>query len=92
MALKKIKVNPDKKNQEFKPFEIEVKDPTMQERCIMNDKVMDTSIDKNFSFWVEIIKENTSFKDDELNLYSLQEIVGMANAIIESANKKKLKK
>ena len=64
----------------------------MQQRTELNDKLMDQSVPQNFTFWIGIIKENTTYSDDELNEYSLDELVAMASAIIESANKKKLKK
>ena len=53
---------------------------------------MDQDQKQNFSFWLKIIRTNTRYTDDELNQYSLEELVGMSTAIIESANKKKLKK
>ena len=91
--MKKIKVVSDKEQgHSFKAFEIEVKELNLEERAELNDKVMDSTIKQNFSFWVSIIKENTEYSDEELNKYSLQELVAMSTAIIENVNKKKLKK
>ena len=87
----KLKVKPNA-NQDFKAFEIEARQLNLQQRTELNDKLMDQSVPQNFTFWICIIKENTTYSDDELNEYSLDELVAMASAIIESANKKKLKK
>ena len=90
---KKLKVVPDKgKGQAFKPFEIEIKVQNLQERAELNDKIMDTDKKQNFSFWLEIIRENTNLSDEALNEYSLDELVSISSAIIEDCNKKKLKK
>ena len=87
----KLKVKPNA-NQDFKAFEIEARQLNLQQRTELNDKLMDKSVPQNFTFWIGIIKENTTYSDDELNEYSLDELVAMASAIIESANKKILKK
>ena len=57
-----------------------------------NDKIMDKEVKQNFSFWLSIIKDCTDYSDEELNEYSLEELVQMSSVIIENANKKKLKK
>jgi len=87
--MKKIKVE---KGKSFKAFEIDVKELNLQERAELNDKIMDSTITQNFSFWLNIIRDCTNYKDEELNDYSLDELVAMSTAIIENANKKKLKK
>ena len=87
----KLKVNPNE-GQNFKAFTIEAKELNLQERAELNDKIMDKSVQQNFSFWIGIIKDNTDYSDEELNNYSLDELVAMSSAIIENANKKKLKK
>ena len=92
-SYKKIKVISDKgKNQSFKTFEAEVKLLNLTERADLNDKIMDQSGNQNFSFWLQIIKDCTRYTDDELNEYSLDELVALSSAIIEDVNKKKLKK
>ena len=90
MKYKKIKVTANA-DQSFKSFEIEVREPNLQDRAKLNE-IMDQDQKQNFSFWLKIIRTNTRYTDDELNQYSLEELVGMSSAIIESANKKKLKK
>ena len=91
--MKKIKVVPDKnKNQTFKTFEIEIKVLNLQERAELNDKIMDLDTKQNFSFYLDIIKSNTNYSDEELNMYSLDELVAISTTIIEDCNKKKLKK
>ena len=53
---------------------------------------MDQTGKQNFSFWLQIIKDCTRYTDEELNGYSLDELVAFSSAIIEDVNKKKLKK
>ena len=92
-VMKPLKIVADKvKGQTFKTFEIKVRQPNLMERAALNDKIMDTEKKQNFSFWLEIIKEFTAYSDEELNDYSLDELVAMSSAIIENANKKKLTK
>ena len=92
-SYKKIKVISDKvKNQSFKTFEAEVRLLNLTERADLNDKIMDQGGNQNFSFWLQIIKDCTRYTDEELNEYSLDELVALSSAIIEDVNKKKLKK
>ena len=86
-----MKIKADK-NQNFKSFDIEMKPVTWQQRCKLNDLMIKESSSgsiPNFSFWGEVVLEYTSLTEDELNKYSTDEIVSMANAIFEEANKKK---
>ncbi|QDP48969.1 MAG: hypothetical protein Unbinned1524contig1003_7 [Prokaryotic dsDNA virus sp.] len=93
MKKAKLKVRPDKASgQTFKAFEVEVRELNLQERAELNDKIMDKEVKQNFSFWLSIIKDCTDYSDEELNEYSLEELVQMSSVIIENANKKKLKK
>ena len=93
MKKAKLKVRPDKASgQTFKAFEVEVRELNLQEREELNDKIMDKEVKQNFSFWLSIIKDCTDYSDEELNEYSLEELVQMSSVIIENANKKKLKK
>ena len=93
MKKAKLKVRPDKASgQTFKAFEVEVSELNLQERAELNDKIMDKEVKQNFSFWLSIIKDCTDYSDEELNEYSLEELVQMSSVIIENANKKKLKK
>tara|TARA_Y100000593_G_scaffold23401_1_gene46374 strand:+ start:3254 stop:3541 length:288 start_codon:yes stop_codon:yes gene_type:complete len=92
-TFKKIKIQADKsKNQTFKTFEAEVRLLNLTERAELNDKIMDQTGKQNFSFWLQIIKDCTRYTDEELNVYSLDELVAFSSAIIEDVNKKKLKK
>ena len=88
-----MKIKPDKKqNQDFKPFEIEVKPITWQQRCKLNDLMLKESSSgsiPNFSFWGKVVLDYTALTEEELNDYSTDEIVSMANTIFEEANKKK---
>ena len=91
MKYTKVQVKPGAK-QTFKPFDIEVKEPNLQDRAKLNDALMDKNAEQNFTFFLGIIRDNTRYTDDELNVYSLEELVAMSTAIIEHCNKKKLKK
>tara|TARA_Y100000401_G_C8140257_1_gene134532 strand:+ start:189 stop:470 length:282 start_codon:yes stop_codon:yes gene_type:complete len=93
MNTKTIKVTADKsKGQTFKSFSVDIKVLNLSDRAKLNDKIMDTDLKQNFTFWLEIIQDNTNYSDDELNNYSLDELVAISSAIIEDCNKKKLKK
>lgn len=85
-----IKVKPTDK-QNFKEFEFEINEITWKKRCELNDKMIEQSTGKipPFSFWGEIVLDNTKITEDELNNYSTDEIIGMANKIFEFANSKK---
>tara|TARA_R100001244_G_C5074936_1_gene112382 strand:- start:157 stop:417 length:261 start_codon:yes stop_codon:yes gene_type:complete len=86
-----MKIKADK-NQTFKSFDIEMKPVTWQQRCELNDLMIKESGSgsiPNFSFWGKVVLEYTALTEDELNKYSTDEIVSIANAIFEEANKKK---
>ena len=87
---KKIKVVADKEqNQKFKTFEIEINLLTLSQWATMNDLITDESRAKNFTFWIEVIRLGADFNDEELNNFSTEEILGIANAIIQDVNSKK---
>ena len=86
-----MKVKADK-NQNFKSFDIEMKPITWQQRCELNDLMIKESGSgsiPNFSFWGNVVLKYTDLTEDKLNDYSTDEIIAMANAIFEEANKKK---
>ena len=83
--MAKIKV----KGEGFKTFEIELKVLNLTDRAEINDLIMDTDVNKNFTFWIDIVKKGTSFTEDELNKYSNEELYGIGGKIIEEMNKKK---
>ena len=92
-SYKKIKIVADKnRNKGIKTFEAEIRLLNLSERADLNDKIMDQGASQNFSFWLQIIKDCTRYTDDELNEYSLDELVALSSCIIEDVNKKKLKK
>ena len=43
----------------------------------------------NFSFWGEIVLKYSTMTEEEINKYSTDEIIAMANKIFEVANAKK---
>ena len=43
----------------------------------------------NFSFWGDICLKFTNLKEEDLNNYSTDEIIAIANTIFEVANRKK---
>ena len=86
-----MKIKADK-NQTFKTFEIEMKPVTWQQRCKLNDLMIKESASgslPSFSFWGKVVLDHTTLNESELNKYSTDEIVSIANAIFEEANKKK---
>ena len=89
--MAKIKVKPSD-GQNFKPFEIEIRDIDWKRRCALNDKMIKENSNgsmPSFSWWGEIVLQFTELKEVELNNYSTDEIISIANTIFEVANKKK---
>tara|TARA_Y100000310_G_scaffold96618_1_gene94360 strand:- start:129 stop:389 length:261 start_codon:yes stop_codon:yes gene_type:complete len=86
-----MKVVP-KEDQTFKAFEIDVKEINWKKRCELNDNMLEKTSNGSaptFSWWGEIVLKYTELKETELNKYSTDEIIAIANAIFEVANKKK---
>ena len=86
--MSKVKV----KGEGFKTFECELKELNLTERSEINDMIFDTEAKKNFSFWLDIIKRGTTLKDEDIHLYSNEEIYSIGAKVILEMNKKKLKK
>ena len=84
------KVKPNDK-QTFKEFEIEIDEITWKKRCELNDKMLEHSSGKipPFSFWGEIVLNYSNMTEEEINKYSTDEIIAMANKVFEVANSKK---
>ena len=64
----------------------------LKQRCKLNDMMIKESTAgtvPNFSFWGSVVLECTDLGEDDLNKYSTDEIIAIANAIFEVANKKK---
>lgn len=83
--MKKVKIA--KKG--IKPFEVELKEITMDERIEINDMIFDSNLPKNFSFFVKLIEIGTELSKDDLHKFSNDEIYAIADEVIASANKKK---
>ena len=86
-----IKVKPTEE-QDFKTFEIAIKDINWKMRCDLNDMMIKENSNgamPSFSWWGIIVLKFTDLKESELNKYSTDEIIGIANTIFEVANKKK---
>tara|TARA_Y100001973_G_C5159890_1_gene312933 strand:+ start:732 stop:983 length:252 start_codon:yes stop_codon:yes gene_type:complete len=83
--MKKVKIA--KKG--IKPFEVELKEITMDERIEINDMIFDSDLPKNFSFFVKLIEIGTELSKDDLHKFSNDEIYAIADEVIASANKKK---
>ena len=86
-----IKVKPTEE-QDFKAFEISIKDVNWKMRCELNDMMIKENSNgamPSFSWWGNIALKFTDLKESELNKYSTDEIIGIANTIFEVANKKK---
>ena len=91
--MDKIKIKPSEdQNQDFKTFEISIKDINWKMRCELNDMMIKENSNgamPSFSWWGEIVLKYTDLKESELNKYSTDEIIAIANAIFDVANKKK---
>ena len=85
--MNKVKV----KGEGFKPLEVELKVLILTERAEINDLIFDPAVKKNFSFWIDLIKRGTNYSEDEIHIYSNDEIYGIGSTIIDEMNKKKLK-
>ena len=86
-----IKVKPTEE-QDFKTFEIAIKDINWNMRCELNDMMIKENSNghiPSFSWWGNIVLKFTELKETELNKYTTDEIIAIANTIFEVANKKK---
>ena len=85
-----IKVKPNDK-QDFKTIELEINEITWKKRCELNDLMIENGSNgvPNFSFWGEIVLKYSTMTEEEINKYSTDEIIAMANKIFEVANAKK---
>ena len=89
--MKKVTVRDDK-TKKFKPFDVELKDVTMDEREEINNLIFDTQNEKNFTWFLKIIQLGTNYTRDDLNYFSNDELFALSGVVIENVNKKKLKK
>ena len=79
-------------NQDFKKFDVPIKTITWKMRCELNDMMIESNSDGNvpkFSWWGNVVLKYTDLKEEEINKYSNDEIIAIANTIFEVANKKK---
>ena len=83
--MSKVKVE----GKDIKTFEVEFKELNLTERAEVNDIIFDQESQKNFSFWIDIIKRGTTLTDDEIHKYSNEEIYSLGAKIILEMNKKK---
>ena len=86
-----VKVKPTE-SQEVKAFEVEIPKITWKRRCELNDLMISKNSNGEippFSFWGEVVLKFTKLSEEELNEYSTDEIISIANAVFEEANKKK---
>ena len=83
--MSKVKVE----GKDFKTFEVEFNELNLTERAEVNDIIFDQESQKNFSFWIDIIKRGTTLTDDEIHKYSNEEIYSLGAKIILEMNKKK---
>ena len=88
--MKNIKIKPSE-GVDFKEFEVEIKDITWKMRCNLNDLMLEENAkngNPSFSWWGNIVLEYTELKEEELNKYSTDEIIAIANRIIMKLNNK----
>ena len=89
-----VKVKPNE-SQEFKEFEVDVEEITWKKRCELNDLIVSLSTEDEYktmselSICGDIVLKYTKLDEEELNKYSSDEIIAIANTIFEFANKKK---
>ena len=89
-----VKVKPNE-SQEFKEFEVDVEEITWKKRCELNDLIVSLSTEDEYktmselSICGDIVLKYTKLDEEELNNYSTDEIIAIANTIFEFANKKK---
>jgi len=69
--------------------EYEIKDLNLQERCDLNDMLIDTGDKVSFSIWVGVLRSTTDLTDDQINDMETSEIIGLASKCIDAVNKKK---
>tara|TARA_R100001594_G_scaffold148100_1_gene202507 strand:+ start:430 stop:699 length:270 start_codon:yes stop_codon:yes gene_type:complete len=89
--MAEIKVKPAE-NQDFKTFQIPIKEIDWKKRCELNDMMIKENSNgsmPSFSWWGSVVLKYTELKESELNKYSTDEIIAIANTIFEFANKKK---
>ena len=89
--MSEVKIKPNDE-QDFKPFDIAIKDINWKMRCDLNDMMIKENSNgsmPSFSWWGSIVLKYTDLKESELNKYSTDEIISIANAVFEEANKKK---
>ena len=78
------------KEQDFKEFQVPMKEISWKMRCELNDDMVKASSDgtPTFSWWGNVVLKYTDLKEQELNKYPTDEIIAIANRIFELANKK----
>ena len=87
----KVKVKATE-GQDFKTFEVDIPQITWKKRCELNDMMLKENSNgkmPSFSWWGNVVLKYTEIKEDKLNDFSTDEIIAIANAIFEEANKKK---
>ena len=85
-----IKVKPTEE-QDFKTFEIAIKDINWKMRCELNDMMIKENSNgamPSFSWWGNIVLKFTDLKESELNKYSTDEIIAIANTFLKLLIKK----
>ena len=86
-----MKIKPDE-NQDFKAFELEVKQVTWENRCWMMDKYSEFLQENKyppFSYYGEIVLKCTDLDENDLNKYSNHEIQAIGQQIFLECSKKK---
>jgi hypothetical protein len=76
----------------FEPFEIDVKDLNLKERVDLNEILYKMFGNKEGMFGpaIDVIRFATNISDDEINLFSNEQIFQIAIEISNIVNKKKL--
>ena len=86
-----MKIKPEE-SQDFKEFEIEVKEVSWENRCWMMDscqEYLEQAKNPPFSYYGEIVLRCTDLDEPQLNKYSNHEIRAMGQQIFLECSKKK---
>ena len=86
-----IKVKPNEK-QNFKTFEIDIPEIGWKDRVALNNRMIEAENSDGspmFDFWGDIVMDYCKITEEEINKYSTDEIIAIANMIFDVANKKK---
>ncbi len=69
--------------------EYEINEINLQDRCELNDMLIERAEKASFSMWVKVIQICTDLSDDEINNLNSSEIIELGSKCVDFVNKKK---